>query len=354
MRYLAVGLILCLPFLASAQNVSDCNAALVMSTYNRLDTSHTDWRVASLVTEKEWDEINNQFHGNATIYGIPMGASYQDYHNRVTDKLNSYNESLTQDELVNVAWTGLDPNGTNGYVKCLETVESKQGLKMIVTRATEEEVSVRIAWQPTGIHQPTTATPTWDWNADGKSKLPKTVVSGAKSFTLPRPNKRRILTANFDGQEAVLVITPYPPPPTPNTTITYASCVETYESRAADGWGSNWSSPVLFCTPDKPEGWQITKLVEFSTTDGGSGRSCSYYGQCTGSENDSPKRICRTLTVQGHNEPNHSNGHGWLVGKMIVDWRQPVKQGEDPTKSCNTSKQIVRDLESGSQLDTGN
>ena len=353
MRYLALGLVLCLPFLASAQNVSDCNAALVMSTYNRLDVSHSDWRVASLVTEKEWNEINNQFHGNATIYGIPMGASYQDYHNRVIDKLNSYNESLTQDELTNVAWTGLDPHGASAYVECLKAAHQGQGLQVYVTYATKDEVSLRITWRPTG-DEAKTATPTWIWNANGKSDLPKTVISGDKSVVLPRPNKQQILAANFKGHEATLVITPYPPPPTP-ATVLYASCVETYESRAADGWGSNWSSPVLFCTPDKPEGWQITKLVDFSTTDGGSGRSCTYYGQCTGSESDSPKRICRTLTVQGHNEKdNHSNGHGWLVGHMIVDWKQPYKQGEDPTKSCHTEKQVVRELESGDKLDAGN
>jgi hypothetical protein len=353
MRYLAVGFILCLPFVAFAENVSDCNPALVMSTYNRLDTSHTDWRVASLVTEKEWDEINKEFHGHAVIYGIPMGSDYQDYHNRVIDKLNSYNESLTQDELTNVAWTGLDPNGASAYVECLKASHQDQGLSVYVTNATKDEVSLRVTWRPTGV-EPKTATLDWTWNADGKTKLPKTVMPGNKPVVLPRPKKQQILTAEFAGHEATLVITPYPPPPTKAET-TYRSCVETYESRAADGWGSNWSAPVLFCTPDKPEGWQIAKLVDFSTTDGGSGRTCTYYGQCTGSESDSPKRICRTLTVQGHNEKdNHSNGHGWLVGRMIVEWKQPVKGGEDPTKSCHTDKQIVRELGSGDKLDAGN
>lgn len=352
MRYLALGFILGLPLFAFAQNVSDCNAALVMSTYNRLDTSHTDWRVASLVTDKEWDEINNQFHGNATIYGIPMGASYQDYHNRVTDKLNSYQESLTQDELTNVAWTGLDPNGASAYVQCLKAAHQDQGLSVYVTNATKDEVALRVTWHPTGI-EPKTASLDWTWNAGGKSKLPKTVVQGNTPVVLPRPKKQQILTAVFDGHEATLVVTPYPPPPG-IAVVTYRSCVETYESRAADGWGENWSAPVLFCTPVKPDGWQIAKLVDFSTIDGGSGRSCTYYGQCTGSENDSSKRICRTLTVQGHKEtPNSSNGHGWLVGRMIVEWRQPVKQGEDPAASCHTEKQIVWELESRDKLDAG-
>jgi hypothetical protein len=309
--------------------------------------------VASLVTEKEWDEINKEFHGNATIYGIPMGASYQDYHNRVIDKLNSYQESLTQDELTNVAWTGLDPNGASGYVECLKTLHRDQGLSVYVTNATKDEVSLRITWRNTGV-EPKTAILDWTWNANGKSNLPKTVVAGNKPVVLPRPTKQQILTAYFAGHEATIVITPYPPPPTIAKTV-YRSCVETYESRAADGFGENWSSPVLFCTPDKPDGWQIAKLVDFSTTDGGSGRRCDWFGHCTGSESDSPRRICRTLAVQGHNEKgNTSNGHGWLVGHMIVEWKQPVKDGEDPAKSCHTDKQVVQELESRDKPETGN
>jgi hypothetical protein len=59
--------------------------------------------------------------------------------------------------------------------------------------------------------------------------------------------------------------------------------------------------------------------------------------------------------VQGHNEKgNTSNGHGWLVGHMIVEWKQPVKDGEDPAKSCHTDKQVVQELESRDKPETGN
>jgi hypothetical protein len=146
------------------------------------------------------------------------------------------------------------------------------------------------------------------------------------------------------------------PNPLPSTTTQakYASCVETYESRAADGWGINWSAPVLFCTPEKPDGWEIARLVDFHTTDGGSGRSCDFYGRCT-TDKDTKRQICKTLTVQGHNEvPNPSNGHGWLVGHMTVEWKQPIKGDEDPKASCNAEKQIVRELGLGDKLEAGN
>ena len=213
MRIPALAFILLLP-LAAYADVSDCNAALVMSTYNRLETSHTDWRLASLVKESEWNEINQKAGANALIYGVPVGASWSDFQKRVSEKVNSYNESLTHDELINVAWTGLDPNGADAYTKCIrETLLSQEGLQMYVLHATKSEVAIRIRWSPVG-NEPRVATPNWTWNAPGKSKLPSQASSGRTTFVLPRPKNQQILNANFQGHDTSLVITPYPPPPT--------------------------------------------------------------------------------------------------------------------------------------------
>lgn len=316
-----------------ADSVTDCTPALVMSTYNRLDVSHSDWRVASLVTEDEWEKIKHDAGANATIYGIPMGATYSDFKDRVTKKLNSYNESLTQDEKTNVAWTGLDPNSTDTYATCIKGVLSQTGLHMQVTNATKTQVSIRITWSPVGDEH--NATPDWTWDDAGKARLPKSLLPGAKTIVLPRPKGQQILAANFRGHETSLIVTPYPPPPT-LAKITYTTCVEKqYDSAVADGWGNGWSKPVLFCTPEKPEGWSITRLISFTTTDGGTDRACGgHWGECTGDALDTPTRICRTLTVQGHNDDTHG-GHGYLQGHMIVEWRQPLKGDEDPNLNCH-------------------
>ena len=323
------------PCLSYCQGTGNCTDALVAATYNRLDVSNTDWRIATLVTENEWDSISHSAGASATIYGIPVGVSYKDFHDRVTQKVNSYNESLTQSELTNVAWTGLAAGSSQDYITCVTA--SQQGIQMYVNLATKDEVSVRVRWNPTG-NEPKWATPTWTWNSGVKRPLPVRLSSGYTSITLPRPAQSHILQANFQGHDASLVITPYPATPTP-AQISYIPCVETYVSRVADGWGIYWSPPVTFCTPQKPDGWTITRLLSFTTYDDGTGRNCNYYGQCTGAETDSQTRICRSITVQGHNDGSHE-GHGKLQGSMIVEWRQPVRAGEDPTASCHSGQPI--------------
>lgn len=128
------------------------------------------------------------------------------------------------------------------------------------------------------------------------------------------------------------------PAPQPQP-IRYVSCTEIYSSKVADGWGINWSEPVVMCTPQKPDGWTIARVVSFYTTDWGTERDCSHWAHCTGQESDTATRICRTLTVQGHNDGSHE-GHGKLQGHMAVEWRQPLKGDEDPNATCNNKTPI--------------
>ena len=92
--------------LAQAQ----CDAALVLSTYTSWDSSHVDWRLSTMVTKEGYDTIKHDTDANGTIYGIPVGANYDDFHNRVEQEMNSRHESLTTDQARNVMWTGLDPH----------------------------------------------------------------------------------------------------------------------------------------------------------------------------------------------------------------------------------------------------
>jgi hypothetical protein len=335
MKRLLCVAILSLPIAAYCQGTGDCTSALVKATYNRLDVSHSDWRIATLITENEWDTASKAGGANAVIYGIPVGASYSDFQNRVREKVNSYNESLTQSQLINIAWTGLDPSSEEGYITCI--LASQQGLQMYVNAATKKEVSLRVRWNGTG-DEPRSATPSWTWNGPTNKALPSTLSAGYTVIVLPRPDEPRILAANFRGHDASVVITPYPPPPPPPE-YTYVPCIETYASTVADGWGDNWSAPVTMCTPPKPEGWTITRLVLFNTTDFGTERACDRWGHCTGAETDTSTRICRSITVQGHNDNTHE-GHGKLQGHMIVEWRQKLLNGEDPKKECHSASPL--------------
>ena len=79
-----------------------CDSALIKSTYNSFASDQTDWRLATLVSEKDYNEIKQEAGGNAVIYGIPVGASYSDFQKNIHDKLQTHNESLSRIQIRNV------------------------------------------------------------------------------------------------------------------------------------------------------------------------------------------------------------------------------------------------------------
>jgi hypothetical protein len=56
-----------------------CSDALVISTYDRFETKHVDWRLASHVFGTAYNEIRDKAGASATIYGVPVGANYGDF-----------------------------------------------------------------------------------------------------------------------------------------------------------------------------------------------------------------------------------------------------------------------------------
>jgi hypothetical protein len=209
---------------ALGENPDKCDAALVVATYNKFQTKHVDWRLATLVTEAEWDKISHDAGVNAVIYGVPVGASYSDFHDRATQKLDSRQESLTQDEYLNILWTGLDNNSTNAYIQCLNSeVFTQDGLHLAVKKAGQVDVTILVHWLPVRS-DPKTFTPIWDWDGPGKNKLPHTVNAGTATVVIPRPSVQKQLAINFNGASDSVVIEPTqvvapPPAPDPNAPL---------------------------------------------------------------------------------------------------------------------------------------
>jgi hypothetical protein len=308
---------------AYSQEGSGCSEALVIATYNRTQIEHDDWRLASYVTEYEYNTIKHDAGVNAVIYGVPVGASYSDFQNRVQQRTNSYNESLTHDQAINVMWTGLDPNAPNAYSECLKAkVFNQNGLHFAVKSATKNQVSVLIVWAPKG-DEAKNAAPEWTWEGKGKAALLKSVPSGSSVVVLPRPKEQQILAANYKGNQDSLVIEPFPPPPTPAKFHTVESDEE-YRSPEITGWGDRWSAPYTLCTPEKPAGWIIVKVYDFHLVSATERGECNHYTTCTGNESDSSTHACRTVSVQGHNE-NRFDGYGKAVAVFHVTWKHPEK-----------------------------
>ena len=302
---------------------TDCTPALIKATYSRMDMSNSDWRVASLVSEKDYEEIKRDAGVNATIYGIPMGATYADFQKRVRETTNNYSASLTQSQATNVLWTGLNAASSNAYSECLRTQFGQYGLHLGVRSATKDEVAVLIVWN--GRNSNNAVRLEWQWSGDGKNKLPKSVVVGERVVVLTRPTQQQMLAVNYKGYTDSLIIEPYPADPiVVIKPPRYESFLEEYESPEQTGWGTNFSQPYTLCTPEKPPGWTIEK-VDLRLESTRERNACKTYTTCGGNETDTPTRACRTTSVQGHTDNKYS-GYGTMKSVIKVQWRRPVPQ----------------------------
>lgn len=195
-----------------------CDAALIRSTYNSFSSDHLDWRLATLVTRRDYEEIKHDEGASAVIYGIPVGENYDDFTKRVQEFLQSHQESLTHDQMLNILWTGLDATSGSAYRDCLNaSIFASGGLHMAVIAATKTEVSVLVNWNPIG-REPGTIAPKWTWNSKGTEKLPKEITQGMMTVVVPRPTQVHTLALNYPGFTSSIVIEPLsklpdPPPP---------------------------------------------------------------------------------------------------------------------------------------------
>ena len=105
--------------IASSAAHAMCESALVMSTYNSATDVRSDWRLADLVDRQTYEQIKRDAGANAVIYGIPVGANYGEWKDAAARLRHAHNESLSKSQLVNIAWTGFDPQTSQIYLKCL-------------------------------------------------------------------------------------------------------------------------------------------------------------------------------------------------------------------------------------------
>jgi hypothetical protein len=194
-----------------------CDEALVKSTYNSFSSDHLDWRLASQVTEKTYDEIKHDAGANAVIYGFPVGATYDDFQKRVKESSNTFATSLTHDQALNIMWTGLDPNAPSVYSACLQAkVLASRGLHAVVKSATNKDIAIILRWVPQGS-DPSSIKPTWvgiTKDIDG-NPLSKNLTQGQTVVVVGRPSVERTLAVNYPGFGDSITLEPLPPIPPP-------------------------------------------------------------------------------------------------------------------------------------------
>jgi hypothetical protein len=303
---------------ASPQSV--CDAALIKSTYNSFSSDQMDWRLATLVSERDYNEIKQDAGANAVIYGVPVGATYSDFQKSVHDKLQTYNESLTRNQLRNILWTGLDPNSPGAYEECLKAqVFAARGLHMAVKFATKSDISLVVKWNPQGS-DPANIPVTWNWQGASAAPLPKSIQQGDTIVVVQRPKQERTLALNYKGFSDSVVLEPLeklpPLPPTKplvNTTEVY------WSDDTASGACKDFGAWATVCSPDKPEGWTIVTQVFELTGD----RAGCAYAECSTVSAPTPTKACYHFRTQGHDEEcGHSGNTGihYSKGKLTVVW----------------------------------
>ena len=310
----------------SQAQTSSCAEALVIATYSRAKTEHSDYRLASYVSKSEYEQIKQNAGASAVIYGVPVGANWDDFQNRVRTVVENYAESLTHDQAENLMWTGLDPDAANAYSACLaEKVLSQPGLHLTVKTATKNDVAVQVTWIPVG-RDPSKAPLAWVWHGSSTKAFPSRASSGTTTVSIPRPQGQQTLIVNSNGRSDALVISPLPPAPSMPLEVPVET-TETYRSLPIDGWGDNWATGQV-CTPEKPADWTIVAVTDFHLESNSERNNCGAYTSCTGGNTDTSRSACRSVSVQGHNE-NRYDGHGVAVAVLSVKWRYKIRVPRD-------------------------
>jgi hypothetical protein len=218
-----------------------CDSALVKSTYNSSANTKIDWRLADLVDQNTYEEIKHNGAGSATIYGVPVGANYEDYKNTIASYKQSTNQSLSYSQQVNVAWTGLDPNAPSAYRDCLRAEQLKTGLHAFVIAATTTNILVRINWNVPGFA--TTRIEIAGADSQMQRLFPGVVGNGEVTVAIPRPKAQIAVAINSVqplGYSTEITFEPLPPPPPPIDSDQYPAVSKWYWiSNVRTGWYLN-------------------------------------------------------------------------------------------------------------------
>lgn len=215
MRSLAGAVFMAL--ISTSSLAQPCVDALVRSTYTGSRQVSSDWRLARLVSENEYKEVKRRSGINVVIYGVPVGANYDEFKRNTQSRYDSTNESRSDSELINIAWTGLDPNSATAYKACLDAeVFNSDGLRAAVTSASPSDITITVRWRVPGVASD--ANVVWNPDAVRGVRLQTRIPNGTTTIRVPRPAQDLDLSGNFTGYTTGAIrLTPLPPPVTAAT-----------------------------------------------------------------------------------------------------------------------------------------
>jgi hypothetical protein len=127
MRYLHpfFGIILLLFPLSARAGVEECDHVLVMDHLEQRSSSSQDSRLSSLVDATSYAEAHQKYGAAAVIYGVPVSATYDSYHQSATSNLSVSEQESHQKESREIAWSGLSAEGRQVYETCLSHIKNQ-------------------------------------------------------------------------------------------------------------------------------------------------------------------------------------------------------------------------------------
>jgi hypothetical protein len=205
----------------SGSIIKDCDSALVIATYNKVNYQYEDWRLAEQVDEGTYNQIKANASANAVIYDVPIGASYKDFQENIKTLKQNQQQSYTSQTFRNVAWTGLDANSVAAYQDCLKTAASvaRKVLVLLPDKATTTDVTFKLLYTPSGTAAPNPLPIKWTIGEGNVSALPTRIGAGSTTILLKRPPRDVTLAVNAIavGDSDSVVVTPMPPPLPPES-----------------------------------------------------------------------------------------------------------------------------------------
>jgi hypothetical protein len=189
-------------------STADCRDALVVSTYNLSSNRFRDARLATAVTQAEYDQVKHEGGASAVIYDVPVGANYGDFQSRARQMASSYNSSLTESEVINVLWTGIDAQSASAYSACLAAdVLQGRGLHLVTRGASGSDLTLLLRYTPIG-DDPVPRHVAWQPSVIAGVTLPDRAPAGDYILRVPRPARQMQIVVNGNGMADSLVIEP--------------------------------------------------------------------------------------------------------------------------------------------------
>lgn len=228
-------------------DASECAKVLIKSTFSLKSGRFKDWRLANHVDKQTYQEAKDSVGVDGEIYGVPIGADWDEFRKNIQKASEDHKESLTEWETLNILWTGIDATTAHAYTACIDAAASNQvGIHLSVGRMTDTDITLRLKWTPMGGGHDTVAL-SWSGSLAHSPDLPKKITVGpGLSFVVKRPSQQSNLAVNIESQGAGDSVTLFPLPPVPPPLPTHFEKTTNENTQPLqNGSSATWVVPAL-------------------------------------------------------------------------------------------------------------